>query len=169
MWSFDLSRDAGLNPEVYPCNWDENYFCSYTGSSCATALVSALAMKLLATRDIIPPFSPPDSLYSLLAHTANDLGAPGYDKDNGWGRINAYRAMIAISHGDANGDFEVNVSDAIYIANYVFQGGPPPIPHWSVGDANCDGSVNNSDAVWIINNVFTSGPPPPVCYLNLPE
>jgi hypothetical protein len=77
--------------------------------------------------------------------------------------------MIAISHGDVNHDFEINVSDAIYIINYVFLGGPPPEPHISVGDANCDGAVNVSDAVWILNYVFISGAPPPVCYLNLPE
>jgi len=30
--------------------------------------------------------------------------------------------------GDANGDENVNVSDAVYIINYVFVGGPPPVP-----------------------------------------
>ena len=134
MWSFDLSDDAGLNPEVDHCNYDPDYYCSYTGSSGATALVSALALKLLSTRDdIIPPFSPPDSLYSLLANTANDFGDAGYNQDYGWGRINAYRAMIAITRGDVNQDYDINMSDAVYIINYVFIGGPEPVPYFYLG------------------------------------
>jgi hypothetical protein len=58
--------------------------------------------------------------------------------------------------GDANNDGSINVSDAVYIINYVFIGGTPPLPFAS-GDANCDGSVNVSDAVYIINYVFVGG------------
>jgi len=32
-----------------------------------------------------------------------------------------------IGAGDANDDGEINISDAIYIINYVFNGGPPPL------------------------------------------
>jgi C1A family cysteine protease len=58
--------------------------------------------------------------------------------------------------GDANADATVNVSDAVYIINYVFVGGDPPDPMES-GDCNCDGTCNVSDAVWIINYVFVGG------------
>jgi hypothetical protein len=58
--------------------------------------------------------------------------------------------------GDANGDADVNVSDAVSIINYVFVGGNPPEP-LKVGDVNCDGTCNVSDAVWIINYVFVGG------------
>jgi Subtilase family/Dockerin type I domain len=58
--------------------------------------------------------------------------------------------------GDANGDLTINVSDAVWIINYVFVGGAPPNPLAS-GDANCDTIVNVSDAVWIINYVFVGG------------
>jgi hypothetical protein len=58
--------------------------------------------------------------------------------------------------GDANGDQAVNVSDAVYIINYVFVGGDPPDP-LQAGDCNCDGKCNVSDAVWIINYVFVGG------------
>jgi Dockerin type I domain len=61
--------------------------------------------------------------------------------------------------GDANGDGTINVSDAVYIINYVFVGGDPPDPLES-GDVNCDGTVNVSDAVWIINYVFAGGNAP---------
>jgi len=60
--------------------------------------------------------------------------------------------------GDANGDSSVNVSDAVFIINYVFTGGAEPDPYQS-GEVNCDGAVNVSDAVYIINYVFTGGAP----------
>jgi len=64
--------------------------------------------------------------------------------------------------GDANSDESVNVSDAVWIINYVFVGGDPPTPIES-GDVNCDGTVNVSDAVWIINYVFVGGNAPCDC------
>jgi hypothetical protein len=61
--------------------------------------------------------------------------------------------------GDANGDQQVNVADAVYIINYVFKEGSPPVPIES-GDANCDHDVNVGDAVYVINYVFNGGPEP---------
>ena len=61
--------------------------------------------------------------------------------------------------GDANNDAGVNVSDAIWIVNYIFIGGPEPVPLLS-GEVNCDGSVNVSDAIWIANYVFAGGNEP---------
>jgi hypothetical protein len=61
--------------------------------------------------------------------------------------------------GDANGDGEINVTDVVYLINYLFIGGPEPLP-WESGDVNCDGIINSSDAVYLINYLFISGPPP---------
>jgi len=65
----------------------------------------------------------------------------------------------AYACGDANGDGETNVADAVYMINYVFKGGPAPDPV-EAGDANCDGDSNIGDAVYIINYVFKGGPAP---------
>jgi Dockerin type I domain len=61
--------------------------------------------------------------------------------------------------GDTNADGTVNVSDAVWIINYVFVGGDPPYI-LEIGDVNCDAAVNVSDAVWIINYVFMNGNDP---------
>jgi len=61
--------------------------------------------------------------------------------------------------GDANADQAVNVSDAVWVINFVFVGGAAPDPFWS-GDVNCDDTVNVSDAVWIINYTFVGGNKP---------
>jgi len=61
--------------------------------------------------------------------------------------------------GDANGDWVVNVTDVVYLINYLFIGGPGP-ELWQTGDANCDETINVSDVVYLINYLFISGPPP---------
>jgi hypothetical protein len=61
--------------------------------------------------------------------------------------------------GDANGDDNVDVADAVYLIAYVFYAGPAPAP-LEAGDANCDRDDNLADAVYIINYVFKEGPEP---------
>ncbi len=64
--------------------------------------------------------------------------------------------------GDANGDGVVNVSDGVFLINYVMiPGSPAPDPLCS-GDANGDGVINVSDAVYVNNWVLQPGSPPPV-------
>jgi hypothetical protein len=65
----------------------------------------------------------------------------------------------SFARGDANGDGEINVTDVVYLINYLFIGGPEPLP-WESGDVNCDGAVNVSDVVYLINYLFIDGPPP---------
>jgi hypothetical protein len=67
--------------------------------------------------------------------------------------------------GDANGDGGIDISDGVYMIQYIFAGGPAPHPE-SVGsgDANCDGFADISDAVYLINYIFAGGPyPGPIC------
>jgi hypothetical protein len=61
--------------------------------------------------------------------------------------------------GDANDDGNVNVADAVFTINYVFQDGPAPDPI-CIGDANDDGNTNVADAVYLIAYVFSGGLPP---------
>jgi hypothetical protein len=77
--------------------------------------------------------------------------------------VNPYIGGAQGRCGDANADANVNVSDAVWIINYVFIGGSEPQPVLACGDANSDGMVNVSDAVWIINYVFIGGAQPGDC------
>jgi parallel beta-helix repeat protein len=61
--------------------------------------------------------------------------------------------------GDASNDETVNVVDLVYLVNYIFSGGQPPIP-LSAGDINCDGRLNIADVVYLINYIFVGGPAP---------
>jgi hypothetical protein len=74
------------------------------------------------------------------------------------------RIRYGFKCGDANGDDQVNVGDAVFLISYIFKGGPGPDP-LCAGDANGDGDVNVGDAVFLINYVFKGGMPPaePCC------
>ncbi len=61
--------------------------------------------------------------------------------------------------GDANNSGMINISDVVYLINYIFSGGSAPDPIES-GDANCSSLVNISDAVYLINYIFAGGAAP---------
>ncbi len=61
--------------------------------------------------------------------------------------------------GDANGDKAIDISDVVFLIQYIFAGGPAPSP-LAAGDANCDLFVDISDAVYLIAYIFASGPNP---------
>lgn len=67
--------------------------------------------------------------------------------------------------GDANGDLNINVGDAVFLINYIFKNGTAPALVVQ-GDANCDGRINVGDAVFLINYIFKGGAAPiqgPIC------
>jgi hypothetical protein len=68
--------------------------------------------------------------------------------------------VMAFQPGDANRDGKINITDVIYLINYLFKSGYPPYPSIA-GDANCDGNVTVADVVYLINYLFKGGPPPP--------
>ena len=59
--------------------------------------------------------------------------------------------------GDCNADGRKNVSDVIYLVNYVLKSGPRPNP-MAIGDVNCDTLVNTNDIIYLINYLFKGGP-----------
>lgn len=58
--------------------------------------------------------------------------------------------------GDADGTEFVTISDAVFLINYIFAGGPAPNPLLN-GDADCNSLVTISDAVYLINFIFAGG------------
>lgn len=61
--------------------------------------------------------------------------------------------------GDADANSLVTISDAVYLINYIFSGGPAPSPLLS-GDVDCNGLVTISDVVYLINYIFAGGAAP---------
>jgi hypothetical protein len=69
--------------------------------------------------------------------------------------------------GDCNEDGMVNVADVVYLMNYCFIGGPPPV---NPDSAEADGYqfLNIRDAVYLRNYLFSDGPIP-TCPATHPE
>ncbi len=64
--------------------------------------------------------------------------------------------------GDANSDGNVNYTDLTYLANFLFGGGPAPMPYMS-GDVNGDCTLSISDLTYFANYLFAGGPAPNCC------
>ncbi len=76
-----------------------------------------------------------------------------------------FRVLIAAGgsgfvRGEVNGSPGIDLSDAIYIANYLYTGGTPPIC-LDAADVNDSGSIDISDPLYLILYLFISGAPPP--------
>jgi PKD repeat protein len=61
--------------------------------------------------------------------------------------------------GDANGDRQINITDGIYVLNYLFLGGPTP-GCLEAANPNDDPSINITDGIYILNYLFLGGPGP---------
>ena len=66
-------------------------YAFWSGTSFSSPLVAGVAALCLA----VNPALTNEALVTLLKQTADDLGAPGFDPYFGWGRLNAYRAVLA--------------------------------------------------------------------------
>lgn len=56
-------------------------------------------------------------------------------------------------------DDEVNLSDVVFLANYLFKSGPAPNP-LKCGDVNCDGSIEVSDVICLAYYILKGGDDP---------
>ncbi len=72
-------------------------------------------------------------------------------------------ATGCVDCGDANSDGAVDISDAVFLIQYIFAGGAAPGScnyAFGKGDANGDCTVDISDAVYLIQYIFAGGAAP---------
>lgn len=62
--------------------------------------------------------------------------------------------------GDGNADGQINLTDGVFVLNYLFLSGPVP-PCLEASDSNNDDQVNITDGIYVLNHLFLGGPPPP--------
>jgi hypothetical protein len=68
--------------------------------------------------------------------------------------------MVVLSvPGDASADSLVDVSDVIWVVNYLYKKGPEPCV-MEAADVNADCQVDLADAVYLLNFLFKGGSPP---------
>jgi hypothetical protein len=159
------SRNYDMCIVCEPCNdlmetgW--NYDCDPSNPSSCTEWQLCLADQFEQTGvNIVHYFGEPINPFDkgLMDDGLEDLYFLKSTAEENSGSFFYYSDLATIC-GDANSDGNVSVSDAVYIINYIFAGGNPPV-QLSSADENCDGTINISDAVWIINYVFVGGNQP---------
>jgi len=158
--NFDMCYICDYCYRYHSSGW--NYNCDPANPGSCTDWQMCLA-EVFANNGmtVVNYFGSPINPFNKGTETPEDMFFLKYTADASDGEFNYY-ADAAFIPGDANGDGGVNVSDAVWIVNYVFVGGDPPQPLESA-DSNCDSMVNVSDAVFLINYVFVGGEAPQNC------
>jgi hypothetical protein len=64
--------------------------------------------------------------------------------------------------GDINHDGVIDISDLVYLVDWMFTGGPPP-PCPEEADMNGDGAIDIADLVYLVDYMFNGGPAPVPC------
>jgi hypothetical protein len=109
-----------------------------------------------------------EGIFSSVYHSSLDsttyMSFPYFAKMVKASLATAYVAMLDATPpeylcGDADGDREISVADAVFLVSYIFSGGAAPSP-MAAGDADCSGDINIADAVALISYIFSGGPQP---------
>jgi hypothetical protein len=101
--------------------------------------------------------------FSWLA-TASDAGTwiASFSATDVCGKADTARVRILVgmtSCGDCTNDSLMDVSDVVYLINYLFKGGTAPDPVCR-GDVNCSGDVDIGDVILLINYLYKGGTAP---------
>jgi hypothetical protein len=170
VWTLDQMGWPGVNPQEFvtdcpPGANNESYLCKFGGTSAACPVVAGVA-SLLISRDSTLTRT---EVYDILQNSAvKDLDwgtLPDTPHvEYGYGRVDAFRAILSIARGDVNNDAVIDTADVNYLNAYL-QGGPEPFPSPLLADCDCDGEVGASDVSLLTAYVNQTGPPPTTpCY-----
>jgi len=184
VWTIDQMGDLGVNPNYgqydpkYPWPWDceswpggnyNAYNCRMGGTSAACPVVAGAASLLLArdpdmlARDTTSDSSSDYNVYDVLCYSAVPLGGDVPNSTYGYGRVDAYRAILSIARGDANNSGTVSVGDISYLIDYLYEQTVPPLwPDSLLGDVNCTGNITIGDISILIDHLFLSEAPLPL-------
>ncbi len=130
-------RDSVLDTAYYACQ-------AWAGNTC-------LEWELVEG-----PQEPFDSMFAYWDYSSY------YD----WDRVLVHNGSLTVTDGyvcaDMNNDsFPADISDLVFLVDYMFVGGPPPSP-LQAADCNGDGQIDISDLVYLVEFMFIDGPRP-VC------
>lgn len=129
--------------------YESGNFTTIDGTSFSSPYTAGVAALVLSVN---PDLSPAE-VTGIMAQTAKDRGAPGYDTDFGWGLVDAHAAVVAAQGtlerpctGDLSGDGHVDGTDLAIVLGAWGDSGNPGI----VGDADGNGQVNGSDIAVVL-------------------
>jgi hypothetical protein len=136
------------------------------------------SLYALISRPGITPAAQPDTDFSLLMTAppidllpgdkhievwidfGRDIAGDGLSWKQWYHRVLRY---VGFYRGDVNASDSLEVpaldiTDLVYLVQYLYQNGPAPKPYADQGDVNADGKVDVLDVVYLLNYVFVDGP-----------
>jgi hypothetical protein len=127
------------------------------GIACPMADIPYVEVEILEPGEYLIPIGGIDPIFPTVELTFEGTlkQAVAFEWDS-WGVQSLVPIEFVWFCGDADGSGFVNITDAVYLIQYIFGGGPEPDPY-EAGNANCDGVVNVTDAVYLINYIFGGG------------
>ncbi|MFZ5980721.1 MAG: S8 family serine peptidase, partial [Candidatus Zixiibacteriota bacterium] len=140
---------------------DQWMYCKFGGTSAACPVVSGTA-SLILSKD---PTLTADDVYDILKNSAvKDLDwgtLPDTPHvEYGYGRVDAFRAILSLAHGDVNNDNDIDMADVTYLIDYLYLTHTQPFPSILVADCNCNGQIDISDITYLVAFLYLNGPPP---------
>jgi hypothetical protein len=104
----DISGAGGYSPT--------NYNASFNGTSAATPFAAGVAALILSA----DPTLTPAEVRQIMQSSATDVGAPGYDADNGHGRLDAFAALQLVQGGGGSDLVTItNAGEGLLTVNFV--------------------------------------------------
>jgi len=95
-------------------------------------------------------------LYGTVGQTAVGQGSsPSYDMNSGFWQS----FLTGFLRGDANADGNIDLGDVVYLVNYLYKGGPAPVP-LEAGNCDCDARIDVEDIIYLLNYLLKGGPVP---------
>jgi hypothetical protein len=89
--------------------------------------------------------------------------ATGKNRVDDWGSSRVYRVPPSggvFRRGFVNIDQKADISDSVWLLNWLFKGGPPP-ECLLAADINADNRNDISDSIYLLSYLFGGGPRPP--------
>lgn len=172
VWSLDQMGSLGWNPGGFsdcpPGSNDQDYTCRFGGTSAAAPIVSGTAALLLSFDSTLSA----QAVYYILRNSAVTELESGTitppDTAYGYGRVDAFRAILSLARGDMNANGKINLADITKLSAYIYQGGNDPFPDYRLGNCDCDseGKINLADLNLLIDHVYISKDPLPLpCFV----
>jgi hypothetical protein len=161
------ASEAYLYTDPADAAWGAHPYATGTGNNACGANVPGFCGEGLR---VVSAFHMPTSFNGNWVQIKFYLGSDGSDNQGQYGQnthwfLDQVAAVgTGIHRGDCNGDNIVDVGDVVYLTNYLYRGGPPPMPlqqNDSTGDVNFNGIADVGDVVYLTNFLYRGGSPPP--------